>query len=157
MRNIFIVWMLTGLWHGASWNFAIWGLYFAVILVIEKVFLLKVLEKMPKILRALYSFALVLFGFNFFYFEDFGRNVDALKVMFGTAGASIGAADALRMVVSYLPFYSGVHNMLIACETLHSQQAGEAQDPGGRQGSCSSFVHCHSIYHVGSQYSEQQL
>lgn len=104
MRNIFIVWMLTGLWHGASWNFVIWGLYFAVILVIEKVFLLKVLEKMPKILRALYSFALVLFGFNFFYFEDFGRNVDALKVMFGTAGASIGAADALRMVVSYLPF-----------------------------------------------------
>jgi alginate O-acetyltransferase complex protein AlgI len=104
MRNIFIVWMLTGLWHGASWNFVIWGLYFAVILVFEKVFFLKALEKVPKPLRALYSFFLVMFGFNFFYFEDFGRNIDALKVMFGLAGTSFAVTDALRLAAGYLPF-----------------------------------------------------
>lgn len=104
VRNIFIVWILTGLWHGASWNFGIWGLYFAVILLIEKKFLLKALEKAPKAARALYSFFLVMFGFNFFYFEDFGRNIDALRVMFGLAGASFAVAEALQLVVSYLPF-----------------------------------------------------
>ena len=104
MRNIFIVWMLTGLWHGASWNFAIWGLYFAVILVLEKKFLLKALEKVPKALRAIYSFLLVMFGFNFFYFEDFSRNIDALKVMFGLDGSALPAAETLRLVISYLPF-----------------------------------------------------
>jgi alginate O-acetyltransferase complex protein AlgI len=104
IRNIFIVWILTGLWHGASWNFGIWGLYFAVILLIEKKFLLKALEKAPKAARALYSFFLVMFGFIFFYFEDFGRNIDALRVMFGLAGASFAVAEALQLVVSYLPF-----------------------------------------------------
>jgi alginate O-acetyltransferase complex protein AlgI len=104
IRNIFIVWMLTGLWHGASWNFVIWGLYFAVILLIEKKFLLKALEKVPKVVRALYSFFLVMFGFNFFYFENFARNIDALRVMFGLAGSSFDAADVLQLAVSYLPF-----------------------------------------------------
>ncbi len=104
MRNIFIVWMLTGLWHGASWNFVIWGLYFAVILVLEKKFLLRALEKVPKALRVLYSFLLVMFGFNFFYFEDFGRNIDALKVMFGLAGSALPAVEVFRLVVGYLPF-----------------------------------------------------
>lgn len=103
-RNIFIVWMLTGFWHGASWNFVIWGLYFAVILVLEKTFLLKALEKVPKGVRIAYSFFLVMFGFNFFYFVDFNRNIDALKVMFGFAGAAFTLFDALQLFVNYLPF-----------------------------------------------------
>ncbi len=103
-RNILVVWMLTGLWHGASWNFVIWGLYFAVILILEKTFLLKALKKIPKVLRIAYSFILVVFGFNFFYFEDFGRDIEALRVMFGLEGATFSLTDILRLSVSYLPF-----------------------------------------------------
>jgi len=103
-RNILIVWMLTGLWHGASWNFVIWGLYFAVILVMEKAFLLKVLQKVPAALRVLYSFFLVMFGFNFFYFEDFSRNLNALRVMFGFGGVAFTLVDAGRLLINNLPF-----------------------------------------------------
>jgi alginate O-acetyltransferase complex protein AlgI len=103
-RNILIVWMLTGLWHGASWNFVIWGLYFAVILVLEKTFMLKVLKKVPRVARMAYSFLLVVFGFNFFYFTDFGRNLEALQVMFGLAGTGFSFIEALQLAVNYLPF-----------------------------------------------------
>lgn len=103
-RNIIIVWMLTGLWHGASWNFVIWGLYFAVILIIEKLFLLKALERVPKPVRIIYSFFLVMFGFNFFYFTDFTRNLQALGIMFGFGGAAFSISDVLRLIVNYLPF-----------------------------------------------------
>lgn len=103
-RNILIVWMLTGLWHGASWNFVIWGLYFAVILIMEKTFLLKALQKVPGGFRRLYSFFLVMFGFNFFYFVDFSRNLEALKVMFGFGGAAFTLADVGQLLISYLPF-----------------------------------------------------
>lgn len=103
-RNILIVWMLTGLWHGASWNFVFWGLYFAVILILEKRFLLKVLEKVPKVVRIAYSFFLVMFGFNFFYFVDYRRNIEALQVMFGFAGAVFTGLDVWRLLINYLPF-----------------------------------------------------
>ncbi len=103
-RNILIVWMLTGLWHGASWNFVFWGLYFAVILILEKRFLLKVLEKASKAVRIAYSFFLVMFGFNFFYFVDYKRNIEALQVMFGFAGATFTGLDIWRLLINYLPF-----------------------------------------------------
>lgn len=70
IRNILIVWLLTGIWHGASWNFIIWGLYFGVILIIEKVFLLKKLEKAPKALRHIYALFLIMIGWLIFSIED---------------------------------------------------------------------------------------
>ncbi|MBQ7599977.1 MAG: MBOAT family protein [Clostridia bacterium] len=88
-RNILIVWFLTGFWHGASWNFIIWGMYYAVFLVIEKTFLLKLLKKIPKIPSAIightYTVLITVFGFAIFYFEkDTFRN---LGYLFG-AGTS---------------------------------------------------------------------
>ena len=70
--NIFIVWMLTGLWHGASWNYVLWGIYFAIILIIEKIFLNKYLQKLPNVFKHLYAILLILIGWMLFAFEDFG-------------------------------------------------------------------------------------
>jgi alginate O-acetyltransferase complex protein AlgI len=67
--NMFIVWLLTGLWHGASWNFVIWGLYYFVLLAIEKLFLGKLLEKLPVIVRWFYTIMCVLFGWVIFRIE----------------------------------------------------------------------------------------
>jgi alginate O-acetyltransferase complex protein AlgI len=68
--NILIVWGLTGLWHGASWNFLLWGLYFALLLFAEKAFLLKLYDIIPSFFRYLFTIILVVFGWSLFYFED---------------------------------------------------------------------------------------
>ena len=78
IRNILIVWVLTGLWHGAAWNFIIWGIYFAVILLIEKLFLQKILDKLPKVIRWIYSFILINIGWIIFRAE----NMDLLIYIF---------------------------------------------------------------------------
>lgn len=80
--NIMVVWMLTGLWHGASWNFVLWGLYFGIILLIEKFFLHKILDKLPNILRWLYSMILIIVGWTIFRNEDITLVLDLLKKMF---------------------------------------------------------------------------
>lgn len=82
IRNILIVWLLTGIWHGASWNFIIWGLYFGVILIIEKVFLLKKLEKAPKTLRHIYALFLIMIGWLIFSIEDLETMNIYFKKMF---------------------------------------------------------------------------
>jgi len=95
--NLLIVWSLTGLWHGASWNFLLWGLYFFVLLVIEKS-LRKILDKIPKWVRIAFTFILVLFGWSLFYFTDFTRLTQMLGVMFGkgTFSSQTVAVSALN-------------------------------------------------------------
>jgi len=68
--NIMTVWFLTGLWHGASWNFVLWGVYFGVLLIIEKLFFKQVLDQMPKVLSWFLTMVLVWIGWVFFAFED---------------------------------------------------------------------------------------
>ena len=84
VRNILIVWMLTGLWHGASWNFIIWGVYFGVILLIEKFFLSKCLSKIPMFFKWCYTFILINIGWIIFRVEDlslisFNLSVEVLE------------------------------------------------------------------------------
>lgn len=88
--NLFIVWFLTGLWHGASWNFAIWGIYFFVILFIEKVFLLKEMERWPELLRHLYGKFFIIVGWVLFALEDFGHMGYYLQIMFGIKNDFLG-------------------------------------------------------------------
>jgi alginate O-acetyltransferase complex protein AlgI len=70
LRNIMIVWLLTGFWHGASWNFVLWGFYFGCFMIIEKL-LEKYLAKTPRVLRHLYTLILIVFSRAIFYFVDF--------------------------------------------------------------------------------------
>lgn len=81
--NIFVVWFLTGLWHGASWNFILWGLYFGVLLVIEKLVMLKVLQKIPKFFSWLYLMLIVVIGWALFYFTDISRLGQFMGALFG--------------------------------------------------------------------------
>lgn len=81
-RNLFIVWFLTGLWHGASWNFVLWGLFFFIFLVIEKIGLLKILEKIPSLFSRAYLLIVVFFGWILFRFSDFQYIPVVLKGMF---------------------------------------------------------------------------
>lgn len=69
--NIMVVWFLTGMWHGASWNFIIWGVYFGLIVMIEKYTLLKVKDRIPSVVLHIYSLLLVVIGWGIFYFDDF--------------------------------------------------------------------------------------
>ena len=81
--NMFIVWLLTGLWHGASWNFVAWGLYFFIFLTMERLFLGKLLEKIPKIFGILYTWVVVYFGWILFRFKDFRLVWASLRGMVG--------------------------------------------------------------------------
>ena len=105
--NILTVWGLTGLWHGAQWNFLLWGLYYAVLLLVEKLFLQKFLDRMPTILRWLYTMVLVLIGWVLFNFTDFPQLRSALVHMFrfdfsNTLRALIADVDILNAVF-YIP------------------------------------------------------
>ena len=78
--NIMTVWFLTGMWHGASWNFIIWGLYFGLIIMIEKYTILK--WKIPRVFSHIYSLFLIIVGWGIFYFDDFGKLKQFYKVFF---------------------------------------------------------------------------
>ena len=102
--NLLIVWLLTGLWHGASWNFVLWGVYFGVILIIEKLFLLKALEKMPNFVSHLYSLFFIAFGWVIFYFADDVGGFEAMSKFIPTLfGGPVASADALSVILNYLP------------------------------------------------------
>ncbi len=100
--NLAVVWFLTGLWHGASWNFILWGLYFGVLLVIEKTFLLKLLKKAPAAIAHLYSLLLIVLGWVLFYFEDLGQLGEFVGRLFGADGLRMSDSVA-AVVLSYIP------------------------------------------------------
>jgi len=98
--NLLIVWGLTGFWHGASWNFLLWGLFYGVVLILEKLFLLKWLEKLPAVLRHIYALLIVLLGWTLFYFEDMTALGGFLGRLFSLSGTS---AAVCNQILSYLP------------------------------------------------------
>ena len=107
--NLLIVWTITGIWHGASWNFMLWGTYFGILIVIERLFLGKVLEKIPAFFSWLYTFVMVVFGWVLFdavapgtvdFGDVFGQVWTYISAMFGGNGVFLDNA-ATNYIVNY--------------------------------------------------------
>lgn len=101
IRNILIVWLLTGIWHGASWNFAVWGLYFGIILIVEKLILNKYLGKIPIIFRWIYTILLVIIGWVLFSFENLTNSFLFIGKLFSIGGENFVDSNSLYLLSSY--------------------------------------------------------
>ena len=99
LRNILIVWLLTGFWHGAAWNFLCWGLYFAALLILEKLVLLRFLEK-HRIFGHVYLLLAVVFGFVLFDAATLSGAWDCIRGMLGLGGLPIASAEGLYLLKS---------------------------------------------------------
>ena len=96
--NIFIVWLLTGIWHGASWNFLIWGIYYGVLLLAEKFIFGKYLNKMPAPFQHIYCMFFVMLGWNLFVFDNMGQGIEYLKSLFGLYGQGLLNRETLYLL-----------------------------------------------------------
>ena len=101
IRNIFIVWFLTGFWHGASWNFIIWGLYFGVLLIIEKKILKKYLDK-TKVLKYIYTSIIVIISFLIFNANSLIEIIQSMKNMFGINKIPLASQETIYYLKNYL-------------------------------------------------------
>ena len=102
--NLFVVWALTGLWHGASWNFVLWGLYFFVFIALEKLFLRKPLENMPAFFSHLYLLVVVFFGWILFKFQDLSQGFTLFKGLFGLNGNALLTGETRTVLLNYVFF-----------------------------------------------------
>ena len=103
IRNILIVWLLTGIWHGANWTFLIWGLLFGIILIIEKIFLNKFMEKLPSFIRRIYVLFIVMILFIIFSSDNMSVALRNIKGLFGMNGEAFINDYTLHYLKSYLP------------------------------------------------------
>lgn len=99
--NIFVVWFLTGFWHGAGWNFVIWGLLFGILMVIERGFLLKWLEKCPRFISHIYLLFVILVSWVLFAQNSLGEAISYLKVMFGLTSSPIINTETLYSLTNF--------------------------------------------------------
>lgn len=105
IRNILIVWMLTGIWHGAGWNFLVWGLWFAFWLIMEKLWIRKILEYLPMEGGHIYTLLIVIIGWVFFEIDSFQHGIQYLSAMFGLNGAGLYDGEALFMGLENLVLF----------------------------------------------------
>lgn len=159
IRNILLVWLLTGIWHGAGWNFLLWGVYFGVLLLVEKLFLNRLLNRLPVGLQWAYAMLLVLFGWVLFAFDDLGQGWIYLGQMFGVemrqAGAYLSGAATAGMtsaVPAGLAFFNDRTAYLIftnlillavaavGCTSFPAALCRNYLDPGMRRAAQPVFV-----------------
>lgn len=103
--NLLIVWTFTGFWHGASWNFILWGLYFYVLIVLERLFLGNFLERIPAVFGHIYTLLMVVIGWVFFYFDDMSRLKSFFWIMFGINGNPFLGVTDKSVFVNHIPFF----------------------------------------------------
>ena len=105
IRNMFIVWILTGFWHGAAWNFILWGLYYFTFLVLEKFILKKFLEKCPNVIKHIYTVIIILFGWVLFRCENLSSCISYISTMLSFNITNIGLSEALVYLESYYIYF----------------------------------------------------
>ena len=103
--NLLVVWMLTGLWHGAAWNFLFWGLYYGILLVLEKFVWGRKLERLPSAAKHIYSMVFVLIGWVFFFSPSLGYAFNYIGVMFGAGASAFADKQALFYVFTHWLLY----------------------------------------------------
>ena len=102
VRNIFIVWLLTGFWHGAAWNFIFWGLYYGLLLLLEKYLLADKIERLPGAVKHIYTMFFVMLGWVLFFSPGLGQAVSYLGVMFGIGAGGLVDAAGIYYLYNYL-------------------------------------------------------
>lgn len=120
--NILTVWFLTGMWHGASWNFILWGLYFGLIVLLEKYTLLR--WRVPRVLLHIYSLALIIVGWGLFYFDDFGRLGQFYHAFFGFGEGSGLPLEVESVIIDNLWLWVFA---IILCMPLRSALAKKSE------------------------------
>ncbi len=127
--NLLIVWALTGFWHGAGWNFVMWGLYYFAILFIEKLFLLKVLDRLPGFFRHVYALLLIVIGWVIFASDDVSVLLPYLGSMFGANGALGGmdvytlATKAVLLVICCIASTELPKKLFVSCTGAMNEKA----------------------------------
>lgn len=101
IRNILVVWFLTGLWHGASWNFIAWGMYYGIVLLIEKYFLADFLEVLPRVFAHIYSLIIIGIGWVFFFSVDLSSAFKYIGRMFGAGDGGFMDSNTLYYILTY--------------------------------------------------------
>ena len=96
--NLFIVWFCTGFWHGASWNFIIWGLYFCVLLIAERLFVGQLLDKVHNIIKHFYALFFIIIGWAIFYYTDLNKLFDFLGLLFGINGFNVSDIEVATVI-----------------------------------------------------------
>lgn len=102
IRNILVVWLLTGIWHGASWNFVFWGLYYGILLLAEKFIFGRYLTKLPALFQHIYCMFFVMVGWNLFAFDDMGNGIKFLKSLFGFYGQTFLNEDTVYLLYNHM-------------------------------------------------------
>ena len=100
--NLLIVWGLTGLWHGAAYNFVLWGLYYGLLLILEKFVLKKFLDRLPSFVQHIYTLFIIIIGWGLFYFTDIGQLGEFMVDLFNF-GNGICGDQAFNLIMSNLP------------------------------------------------------
>ncbi|WP_127494943.1 MBOAT family O-acyltransferase [Paenibacillus glycanilyticus] len=127
LRNILIVWLLTGIWHGAAWNFMLWGLYFGVILIFEKWAGLRLLARAPRWIRHVYASLLILIGWVLFAFDELPKVGGYLKAMFGLNGQPVWNDGTVYFLYTNL----GLLAVLVLASIAWRKRTEPARENGG--------------------------
>ena len=101
MVNLILVWALTGLWHGAEWNFLFWGLYYGVLLILEKHVWGALMDRLPGVIQHIYTFVLVMVGWVFFFSPDLGSALDHIGMMFGMGASALADRQAVFLLTTH--------------------------------------------------------